>query len=89
MQGALWAGLPLVGALLGNLEGVRLPGLVREKKGYLGSFLEKEVIKILSLSEALASLAHKYLGSFFLDPEESRKLSIGTIWKEQDSFNLV
>ena len=26
-------------ALLGNLEGVRLPGLLREKKVYTGSFL--------------------------------------------------
>jgi hypothetical protein len=42
MQGALWAGLPLMWALLGNLEGVRLPGLLREKKGYLGSFFGPE-----------------------------------------------
>ena len=27
---SLWAGLPLVGALLGNLEGIRLPGHLRE-----------------------------------------------------------
>jgi hypothetical protein len=52
-------------------------------------FLGVEVIKILSLSEALASLGHKYLGSFFLDPEDIRKLSIEAIWKEQGSFNLV
>jgi hypothetical protein len=31
MQGALWVGLPLIGALLGNLEGVSLPGLLKEK----------------------------------------------------------
>jgi hypothetical protein len=73
MQGALWTGLPLIGALLGNLEGVHLPGLLREKKGYLSSFLDPEVIKILSLSEALASLRHTYLGSFFLDPEDIRR----------------
>jgi hypothetical protein len=48
---------------LGNLEGVRLSGRLREKKGYLGSF--------------------------FLDPEGIRKLSIGAIWVEQGSFNLV
>jgi hypothetical protein len=30
--------------------------------------------------EALASLRHTYLGSFFLDPEDIRKLSIGVIW---------
>jgi hypothetical protein len=61
---------------LGNLEGVRLPGLLREKKSISG-FFDPEVIKILSLSEALASLRYTYLGSFFLDPEDIRKLSIG------------
>jgi hypothetical protein len=50
--------------------------------------LDLEVIKI-SLNEALASLGHTYLDSFFLDPEDSRKLSRGAIWKEQGSFNLV
>jgi len=43
-------------------------------------FLDPEVIQILSLSEALASLRHIYLGSFFLDPEDIKKLSIGAIW---------
>jgi hypothetical protein len=55
-------------------------------------FLEPDVIKILSQNEALASLGNTYLGSFFLDPEDIRKLSIGAIWnfgKEQSSFNLV
>jgi len=37
-----------MGALLGNLEGVRLPGLLREKYIWV-PFLEPEVIKILSL----------------------------------------
>jgi hypothetical protein len=83
------AGVPLIGALLGNPEGVRLPGLLREKKGNLGSFFDPEVIKILSLSETLASLRHTYLGSFFLDPEDIRKLSVGAMWKEQGSFKLV
>jgi hypothetical protein len=68
-----------MGALLGNLEGVRLPGLLRENKVYLGSFLDPEIIKILSLSKALASLGHIHLGSFFLDPEDIRRLSMGAI----------
>jgi len=38
MQSALLMGL-YIGALLGNLEGVHLPGVLREKKVYLGSFL--------------------------------------------------
>jgi len=43
--------------------------------------LDPEVIPILSLSEAKASLRHIYiyLGSFFLDPEDIRKLIIGVI----------
>jgi hypothetical protein len=47
---------------------------------------------ILCECEALASLRHTHLGSFFLDPEDIRKLSIGAIWnfaKEQGSFKLV
>jgi hypothetical protein len=43
-------------------------------------FLDPEVIKILNLSETLASLRHIYLGSFSLDPEDIRKLSIEAIW---------
>jgi hypothetical protein len=36
-----------IGALLGNLEGVRLPGLLREKKKYIWvHFLDPEDIKI-------------------------------------------
>jgi len=35
---------------------------------------------ILCACEALASLRHAHVGSFFLDPEDIRKLSIGAIW---------
>jgi len=42
--------------------------------------LDPDFIKILSLSEAVALLIHIYLGSFFLDPEDIRKLSTGSIW---------
>jgi hypothetical protein len=38
------------GALLGKLEGVRLPGFLRERKKYIWlPFLDPEDIKILSL----------------------------------------
>jgi len=30
--------------------------------------------------EALASLKHTYLGSFFLDPKKVKSLSLGAIW---------
>ena len=43
---------------------------------------EKETsVHVLCECEALASLRHSYLGSFFLDPENIRKLNIGAIWK--------
>jgi hypothetical protein len=44
-----WVSL-FIGALLGNLEEVRLPGHLREKKKYIWvPFLDTEAIKILSL----------------------------------------
>jgi hypothetical protein len=67
---ALWAGLPLTGTLLGNLEGICLPGHLREMNS---TFVNLEVTRVLSLSEALTSLRHIYLGSFLLDPEDNRK----------------
>ena len=36
---------------------------------------------ILFECEALASLRHVYLGSFFLDPEDIKRLGLETIWK--------
>jgi hypothetical protein len=70
-----------IGALLGKLEGGSFAGTFERKEKYIWvPFLDLEVIKILSLSEVLASLRHTYLGSFFLDPEDIRKLSLGAIW---------
>ena len=37
-------------------------------------------VHMLCECEALASLRHAHLGSFFLDPEDIRKLSTGAIW---------
>jgi hypothetical protein len=56
-----WASLS-IGALLGKLEGVSFAGTFERKEKYTWvPFLDPEVIKILSLSEALASLGHIYL----------------------------
>jgi hypothetical protein len=41
---------------------------------------EETSVHILCECEALASLRHSYLGSFFLDTEDVRKLNIGVIW---------
>jgi hypothetical protein len=83
-----------IGALLGNLKGVRLSGLLREMNSNLSPFLNPEAIQVLNLSEALASLRQIYPGFFFLDPKDNRKLSggggpYGTLLKEQGSFNSI
>ena len=41
---------------------------------------EETSVHILCECEALASLRHAYLGSFFLDPEDIRELGMGAIW---------
>ena len=47
----------------------------------LSGVTEQETsVHVLCECEALASLRHTYLGSFFLDPEDIRKLRIGVIW---------
>ena len=41
---------------------------------------EETSVHILCECEALASLRHQYLGSFFLDLEDIRVLGVGAIW---------
>ena len=43
---------------------------------------------ILCKTEALASLRHAYLGSFFLDPEDIKNISLGAIWKFSKATGL-
>ena len=50
---------------------------------------EETSVHILCECEALASLRHTYLGSFFLDPEDIRKLSIGAIWNFAKGTGLL
>ena len=50
---------------------------------------EETSVHILCECEALASLRHSYLGSFFLDPEDIRKLSIGAIWNSAKGTGLL
>ena len=42
--------------------------------------MEETSVHIVCECEALVSLGYTYLGSFFLDPEDIRKLIIGAIW---------
>jgi hypothetical protein len=50
---------------------------------------EETSIHILCECEALTSLRHTYLGSFFLDPEDIGKLSIGAIWNFAKGTGLL
>jgi len=50
---------------------------------------EETSVHIFCECEALASLIHTYLGSFFLDPEDIRKLSIGAIWNFAKGTGLL
>ena len=51
---------------------------------------EEEIsVHILCECEALASLRYTHLGSFFLDPEDIRKLIIGAIWSFAKGTGLV
>jgi hypothetical protein len=50
---------------------------------------EQTSVPILCECEALASLRYTYLGSFFLDPEDIRKLSIGVIWNFAKGTGLL
>ena len=41
---------------------------------------EETAVHVLCECEALAPLRHAYLGSFLLDPEDVKSLSLGAIW---------
>jgi len=44
---------------------------------------------ILCECEALASLRHVYLGSFFLEPEDIKSISLGAIWNFSKGTGLL
>ena len=53
---------------------------------------EETSAHILCECEALASLGHVYLGSFFLDPQDIKSISLGAIWnfsKATGSHKLI
>ena len=50
---------------------------------------EETSVHILGECKALDSLRHIHLGSFFLDPEDIRKLSIGVIWNFAKGTGLL
>jgi hypothetical protein len=50
---------------------------------------EESSVHILCECEALVSLRYTYLGSFFLEPEDIRKLNIGAIWNFAKGTGLL
>jgi hypothetical protein len=50
---------------------------------------EETSVHNLCECEALASLRHRYLGSFFLDPEDIRMLGVGAIWNFAKGTRLL
>jgi hypothetical protein len=50
---------------------------------------EETSVHILCECEALASLRHAYLGSFFSDPEDVRELGVGAIWNFAKGTGLL
>jgi hypothetical protein len=50
---------------------------------------EETLVDVLCACEALASLRHTRLCSFFLDPEDIRKLSIGAVWNFAKGIGLL
>ena len=49
---------------------------------------EETSVHVLCECEALASLRHAYLGSFFLEPEDIRSLGLGAIWNHSKVTGL-
>jgi hypothetical protein len=50
---------------------------------------EETLAHVLCECEDLASLRHAYLGSFFLDPEDVKSPSLGTIWNFSKGTGLT
>jgi hypothetical protein len=74
-----WASLS-IGALLGNLEGICLLGLLREINSTSEYFCETGGYSGFK-SELGFNLTQTYVSGFlFLGSEDNRKLSIGAIW---------
>jgi len=50
---------------------------------------EETSVHILCECEVLASLRYTYLGSFFLDPDDIKKLGVGAIWRFGNATGLL
>jgi len=50
---------------------------------------EETSVHILCECEALASLRYIYVGSFFLGPDDIKKLGVGAIWRFGNAKRLL
>jgi len=50
--------------------------------------MEKTSAHTLCECEALASLRHPHLGSFFLDPKDIQSISLGAVWSFSNVLGL-
>jgi hypothetical protein len=68
---------------------VHLPGLL-DSPLYRGCGVkEKNLAHILCKCEALTSLRCMYLGSFFMEPEDIKSISVGAIWNFGKATGLL
>jgi hypothetical protein len=71
---------------------LHLPGLMDSPLCRRCGAVEETSAHTLCECEALASLRHAYLGSFILEPEDIKRVSLGAIWnlaKQQGSHKLI
>jgi hypothetical protein len=64
-------------------------GLCNDPMCRKGGTDEETSVHILCECEALASLMHAYLGSFFLDLEDTWELGMGAIWNFAKGTGLL
>jgi len=64
-------------------------GLSKKPTGRKGGTEEETSVHILCECEALASLRHAHLGSFYLDSEDIMNQSTGTIWNLSKGTGLL
>jgi hypothetical protein len=83
-------------AVIGLLTGhntprrpLHLPGLVDSPLCGRCGVEEETSAHILCECEALASLRHAYLSSFFLEPEDIKSVSLGAIWNFSKAMGLT
>jgi len=76
----LHSGNIIIGLIPTSYHHLHIMGLSDNPTCRKGGAEEESLAHILCEYDALASLRHIHLGSFFLDPEDIRLLGAGAIW---------